>query len=120
MLIVILSWISFWINVDAVPARVTLGLLTVLTATTQSSGADTSLPRVSYIKGIDVWMSMCLVFNFAAFLEFALVNVISRKYARTINTARRSQRLKEQQFDGRIPIAEQVADKVKLSIHTIV
>ena len=28
MLIVILSWVSFWINVDASPARVSIGLLT--------------------------------------------------------------------------------------------
>jgi Neurotransmitter-gated ion-channel transmembrane region len=34
-LIVILSWVSFWINVDASPARVSIGLLTVLTTTTQ-------------------------------------------------------------------------------------
>jgi len=28
MLVVILSWVSFWINVDASPARVSIGLLT--------------------------------------------------------------------------------------------
>lgn len=50
ILIVILSWVSFWINVDASPARVSIGLLTVLTTTTMSSGARSTLPRVSYIK----------------------------------------------------------------------
>jgi len=60
MLIVILSWVSFWISVDASPARVSIGLLTVLTTTTMSSGARASLPRVSYIKAIDVWMIVCL------------------------------------------------------------
>jgi len=60
ILIVILSWVSFWINVDASPARVSLGLLTVLTTTTMSGGARSSLPRVSYIKAIDVWMIVCL------------------------------------------------------------
>ena len=86
MLIVILSWVSFWINVDASPARVSIGLLTVLTATTQSSQSTATLPRVSYIKAIDVWMSMCLVFVFAALLEYAVVNVLSRrKGARIIN-----------------------------------
>lgn len=89
ILIVILSWVSFWINVDAIPARVSLGLLTVLTMTTQSSGANASMPRVSYIKALDVWMSMCLIFVFTALLEFAVVNVISRKGVRTINPLRR-------------------------------
>ena len=47
LLIVILSWVSFWINMDAAPARVALGITTVLTMTTQSSGSRTSLPKVS-------------------------------------------------------------------------
>ena len=50
VLIVILSWVAFWISIDAIPARVTIGLLTVLTMTTQSTGARSQLPRVSYIK----------------------------------------------------------------------
>ncbi|XP_041360161.1 glycine receptor subunit alpha-3-like isoform X2 [Gigantopelta aegis] len=78
VLIVILSWVSFWLDIDAVPARISLGLLTVLTMTTQSSGARVNLPRVSYVKAIDVWMAMCLFFVFAALLEFAYVNVMSR------------------------------------------
>ncbi|ESO93833.1 hypothetical protein LOTGIDRAFT_182253, partial [Lottia gigantea] len=84
MLIVILSWISFWIDVEAVPARISLGVLTVLTMTTQSSGAQSSLPKVSYVKAIDVWMAMCLFFVFASLLEFAYVNVMTRKRAKRI------------------------------------
>lgn len=79
MLIVILSWVSFWINIDASPARVSLGLLTVLTTTTMSGGARESLPRVSYIKAIDVWMIMCLLFVFASLIEYAIVNVVARR-----------------------------------------
>lgn len=51
LLIVILSWISFWINMDAAPARVGLGITTVLTMTTQSSGSRASLPKVSGTTG---------------------------------------------------------------------
>ncbi|CAH1772973.1 unnamed protein product [Owenia fusiformis] len=84
ILIVILSWVAFWINIDAIPARVSLGLLTVLTMTTQSTGATSSLPRVSYVKAIDVWMSVCLLFVFTSLLEFAVVNVLSRKEVKSI------------------------------------
>ena len=82
ILIVILSWVSFWINIDASPARVSLGLLTVLTTTTMSGAARESLPRVSYIKAIDVWMIMCLVFVFASLIEYAVVNVAARHQVR--------------------------------------
>ncbi|XP_064652877.1 glycine receptor subunit alpha-2-like isoform X2 [Lineus longissimus] len=82
VMIVILSWVAFWISIDAIPARVTIGLLTVLTMTTQSAGARQQLPRVSYIKALDVWMSVCLVFVFSSLLEFAVVNVFSRKEIR--------------------------------------
>ena len=105
ILIVILSWVSFWINVDAIPARVSLGLLTVLTMTTQSTAANQALPRVSYVKAIDVWMSMCLVFVFIALLEFAIVNVLSRRGSKRVKRAAAAQKKIEMQqlpFDSSI------------------
>ncbi|XP_048775076.1 glycine receptor subunit alpha-2-like isoform X1 [Ostrea edulis] len=80
MLIVMLSWLSFWIHVEVVPARVSLGVICVLTMTTQSSGLRNSLPRVSYIKAIDIWMAIGLLFVFAALLEYAYINVQTRKH----------------------------------------
>ncbi|WAQ99216.1 GLRA2-like protein [Mya arenaria] len=71
LLLVVLSWVSFWVDPKAVPARVSLGVTCVLTLTTQSSGTRQLLPPVSYVKAIDVWMFVCLVFVFAALLEFA-------------------------------------------------
>lgn len=79
ILIVVLSWVNFWLDANATPARVSLGLLCVLTMTTQNSGIISTLPRVSYVKSIDVWSSACLVFVFGALVEFAFVNVQSRK-----------------------------------------
>ena len=83
ILVVILSWVSFWINVEGSPARVSLGLLTVLTTTTMSAGARASLPRVSYIKAVDVWMMLCLLFVFSSFIEYAVVNVLARRQSAT-------------------------------------
>lgn len=79
MLVVVISWISFWLNVESAAGRISLGVLTVLTMTTQSSGVNASLPRVSYTKAIDIWMSTCLLFVFSALIEFAVANVLSRK-----------------------------------------
>uniref|UniRef100_A0A915ICK4 Uncharacterized protein n=1 Tax=Romanomermis culicivorax TaxID=13658 RepID=A0A915ICK4_ROMCU len=88
-MLVIVSWVSFWLDKDSVPARVTLGVTTLLTMTTQSSGINAKLPPVSYTKAIDVWIgvcatlhfvdAVCLAFIFGALLEFALVNYAARR-----------------------------------------
>ncbi|XP_036407739.1 glycine receptor subunit alpha-3-like [Megalops cyprinoides] len=94
LLIVILSWVSFWINMDAAPARVALGITTVLTMTTQSSGSRTSLPKVSYVKAIDIWMAVCLLFVFSALLEYAAVNFVSRQHKELLKFHRKRKKNK--------------------------
>jgi len=86
VLLVTMSWVSFWISSDAVVARVSIGLLTVLNLVTQSTGSQKQLPKVSYVKAIDVWMTTCLVFAFASLIEFATVNVWSRTEARQVKS----------------------------------
>lgn len=71
-----LSWVSFWIDNEATPARISLGLLTVLTQTTQISGLKNVSPVVSYITTLDVWNVVCLMFTSAAFVEFSIVNAV--------------------------------------------
>jgi len=51
-LIVVLSWISFWLDRNAVPARVALGITTVLTLTTLISNTNASLPKVFYVISV--------------------------------------------------------------------
>lgn len=75
-LIVMMSWISFWIKPEAVPARVTLGVTSLLTLSTQHANSQKSLPPVSYIKAIDIFMSSCTVFVFLSLIEYAFVNVM--------------------------------------------
>ncbi|XP_022175972.1 glycine receptor subunit alpha-4-like [Myzus persicae] len=73
-LIVVMSWISFWIKPEAIPARVTLGVTSLLTLATQNTQSQQSLPPVSYVKAIDIWMSSCSIFVFLSLMEFAVVN----------------------------------------------
>ncbi|KAK3726296.1 hypothetical protein QZH41_012721, partial [Actinostola sp. cb2023] len=44
-LIVVLSWLSFWISKDAVPARVALGITTVLTIVTLMGSLRNTVPK---------------------------------------------------------------------------
>ncbi|XP_067009760.2 glycine receptor subunit alpha-3 [Anabrus simplex] len=79
ILIVVISWVSFWMDVDSVPGRTTLGVTTLLAVSSQSSGIQSGLPQVSYVKAIDVWMGTCTAFVFCALLEFTFVNYMWRK-----------------------------------------
>ncbi|MGH0130987.1 UNVERIFIED_CONTAM: hypothetical protein FKN15_001884 [Acipenser sinensis] len=76
ILITILSWVSFWINYDASAARVALGITTVLTMTTINTHLRETLPKIPYVKAIDMYLMCCFVFVFLALLEYALVNYI--------------------------------------------
>ncbi|KAK2835939.1 hypothetical protein Q5P01_016423 [Channa striata] len=75
-LITILSWVSFWINYDASAARVALGITTVLTMTTINTHLRETLPKIPYVKAIDMYLMGCFVFVFLALLEYAFVNYI--------------------------------------------
>jgi len=72
-LIVIISWVSFWLNRNATPARVALGVTTVLTMTTLMSSTNAALPKISYVKSIDVYLGTCFVMVFASLLGMSVV-----------------------------------------------
>lgn len=90
-LIVIISWVSFWLNRNATPARVALGVTTVLTMTTLMSSTNAALPKISYVKSIDVYLGTCFVMVFASLLgkcpkinhSFSSNLIIKRKKSET-------------------------------------
>ncbi|XP_062850887.1 gamma-aminobutyric acid receptor subunit pi [Trichomycterus rosablanca] len=74
-LLVVLSWVSFWISQSSVPARICIGVTTVLTMTTLMMGARTSLPNANcFIKAIDVYLGICFSFIFGALIEYAVAH----------------------------------------------
>nr|XP_009680304.1 PREDICTED: gamma-aminobutyric acid receptor subunit beta-1 isoform X2 [Struthio camelus australis] len=54
----------------------TTGITTVLTMTTISTHLRETLPKIPYVKAIDIYLMGCFVFVFLALLEYAFVNYI--------------------------------------------
>ncbi|CAL8311846.1 unnamed protein product [Lota lota] len=96
-LMVMLSWVSFWIDRRAVPARVPLGITTVLTMSTIITGVNASMPRVSYIKAVDIYLWVSFVFVFLSVIEYAAVNYLSTRQER------RERDLRERELRERLP-----------------
>ncbi|XP_034399361.1 gamma-aminobutyric acid receptor subunit pi [Cyclopterus lumpus] len=81
ILLVVLSWVSFWISQSSVPARTCIGVTTVLTMTTLMMGARTSLPNANcFIKAIDVYLGICFTFIFGALVEYACAHFYTMQH----------------------------------------
>ncbi|XP_075254238.1 gamma-aminobutyric acid receptor subunit alpha-5-like [Convolutriloba macropyga] len=79
MMIVVLSWVAFWINREAAPARISLGITTVLTMTTFAISSRQQIPKVSYPSAMDWFVLMCYLFVFLALVEYAAVNYFTKR-----------------------------------------
>ena len=71
--LVVLSWCCFWISRFAVPARVSLGITTILTAIVLFGSVNEAMPPVSYSKAQDYFLLVSFAFIFLSFLEFVIV-----------------------------------------------
>lgn len=79
MMIVAISWVSFWLQADQTAPRIMLGTTTMLTFITLASAQGKTLPKVSYIKASEIWFMGCTGFIFGSLVEFAFVNTIWRR-----------------------------------------
>ncbi|XP_030755339.1 glutamate-gated chloride channel-like [Sitophilus oryzae] len=79
ILLVMISWFSFWIQTDSSPARTTLGTTTMLSFITLNGNVMKNLPKVNYVTASEVWFFGGATFIFLSLAEFAFVNIIWRR-----------------------------------------
>ncbi|XP_018044225.1 PREDICTED: glycine receptor subunit alpha-3-like [Atta colombica] len=77
ILIVVISWVPFWLHQDAGAPRIMLGK--IFACLVLASKVENLLPKVSSIKASEIWFLGCTLFLFAALVEFAFVNTIYRR-----------------------------------------
>ncbi|EYC29872.1 hypothetical protein Y032_0005g2309 [Ancylostoma ceylanicum] len=86
-LTIFISWVSFSLGPRAIPARTMLGVNALLAMIFQFGNIMRNLPRVSYIKAIDVWMLASMTFIFCSLLELAIVGYKVRDESKVISKA---------------------------------
>lgn len=79
MMIISISWVTFWLQADQTAPRMMLGANTLLSFITLSTAQENSLPKVSYIKVSEIWFLVGTGFIIASLAEFAFVNTIWRR-----------------------------------------
>uniref|UniRef100_A0A1I8FV63 Gamma-aminobutyric acid receptor subunit alpha-6 n=1 Tax=Macrostomum lignano TaxID=282301 RepID=A0A1I8FV63_9PLAT len=77
-LLVVLSWVGFWINREATSDRIALSITTVLTMTFLGMDNRQDLPRVSYGTALDWYVGMCFAQILATIIEFASVHYFTK------------------------------------------
>jgi len=72
------SFLTFWFEWNAVPARTMLGVTTMLNFFTTSNGFRSNLPVVSNLTAMNLWDAICMFFIYTSFLEFVVMNYLAR------------------------------------------
>ena len=75
-LVVVMSWIVFWMDPRDTGDRVGLAITTVLTIMFLLGSVNMSLPRVSYPKAIDWYLIGSFLFVFLVVMECILVYIL--------------------------------------------
>ena len=73
ILIVMVSWASFWIHEEAVPARAAICVTTILTIITMLGVVNVNMPKVSYVKAVDFYLFISFLMVFLSLLEYIVV-----------------------------------------------
>jgi NADH:ubiquinone oxidoreductase subunit 2 (subunit N) len=77
--LVILGWMSMWIDKGQVGARTSLGVLCVLSIVTQLVGVVSVGAGLEGLIAVDIWMAVCMFFTIMALCVFAVVHNMKRR-----------------------------------------
>ncbi|XP_062619110.1 glutamate-gated chloride channel-like [Saccostrea cucullata] len=77
--VVILGWISMWIDKGQVAARTSLGVLCVLSIVTQLVGVVSIDSELEGVIAVDIWMAVCMFFTIKSLFVFILVHNMKRR-----------------------------------------
>lgn len=81
--LVILGWMSMWIDKGQVGARTSLGVLCVLSIVTQLVGVVSAGNGLEGLLAIDVWIAVCMLFTIMSLVVFAIVHNMKRRKDKT-------------------------------------
>merc|ERR1712212_319076 len=79
-LFVVVSWISFLIPSDEVGGRIGLLLTLFLLLVTIFTCVVTNTPGAEGLKAIEVWMLACILFVFAALIEYVAILFLKQRH----------------------------------------
>ncbi|XP_023210565.1 glycine receptor subunit alpha-4-like [Centruroides sculpturatus] len=111
-LVVVLSWLSFWLDVNSVPARITLGVTSILTLITQVVQSRSYSPPVNYVKALDIWLFACTSFVTASLIEYALAHQLTDPSSQKRESS--PSKSKEKQTDKRSNSKEKLINTYRL------
>ncbi|XP_055333464.1 gamma-aminobutyric acid receptor subunit alpha-2-like isoform X2 [Paramacrobiotus metropolitanus] len=77
MLIVVLSWVSFWLNREATE-RLSLGITALLTLATMNQDQKDVLPKTSYPTALEWYILICNLYVSASIIQFAAVHFFTK------------------------------------------
>ena len=69
VLLVVISWVSFWLNREATSDRISLGITTVLTMTFMGLEARKDLPKVTYPTALDYFVFISFMYIFSTVVQ---------------------------------------------------
>lgn len=68
-----ISWLALFLPPASIAERLAIAMTILLTLTSMFSSERRSVPRVSYVTCLDMWMVSCIVFVFIELVEFASI-----------------------------------------------